>query len=173
MNVLNFITTVRESFVGAETVYTRGSCYQFYKILKEVFPQANAFYNSDHVITEIDGNFYDITGEVENTNHLEMSEHYPTNKVKQLRCEAFTLLSEIQAVLEENLSLRNMESRKDNEIKFGDLFIHVPTKTLHQCVGFDEGLIWYIPNGEMESKGFDPGDCSKDPSDLFPLKIKP
>lgn len=53
------------------------------------------------------------------------------------------------------------------EINFGDLFIHVPTHSLHQCVGSDDELVWYIPKGESESKWFDVGDCSKDPSDLF------
>jgi hypothetical protein len=62
-------------------VYTNGSCYQFYLILKFVYPQANAYYNSDHVITEIDGRYYDIKGDAKKTNHLLMSEHYPTSSV--------------------------------------------------------------------------------------------
>ena len=62
--VLFFIQTIRNSFGGSVEVYTKGSCYQFYKILKQVFPQATAWYNIDHVITEINGKFYDITGRV-------------------------------------------------------------------------------------------------------------
>lgn len=85
MTVLGFIKTIRNSFIGADKVYTNGSCYQFYKILKYVFPQANAYYDSDHVITEIDGKFYDITGEVEKTNHLLMDEYYPTSSVKKAK----------------------------------------------------------------------------------------
>lgn len=165
--VIGFITLIRESFVGAETVYTTGSCYQLYRILKFVFPQANAYYNSDHVITEINGRYYDITGEVEKTNHLLMSEHYPNSSVVENKCDALKLVSEIQAVLDENLSLTK---NRNMEIKFGDLFIYVPTSSLHQCVGNDGGLVWYIPQGQMESKSFDPGDCSKNPCDLFCIK---
>lgn len=163
--VEGFIEKIRESFVGAETVYTTGSCYRLYKILEFVFPQANAYYNSDHVITEINGRYYDITGEVEKTNHLLMSEHYPNSSVAENKCDALKLVSEVQSVLEEHLSLTK---KTYMQIKFGDLFIHIPTNSLHQCVGNDEGLVWYIPQGQMESKSFDPGDCSKNPSDLFP-----
>lgn len=83
MNPIDLISAIRSSFPAALEVYTRGSCYQFYIILKTAFPQADAYYNSDHVITRIGGRFYDITGEVERTNHLRMSEHYPESKVKE------------------------------------------------------------------------------------------
>lgn len=62
--VESFISKVRDSFIGSQQVYTEGSCYHFYLILKEVFPDAEAYYDEDHVITKIDGKFYDITGEV-------------------------------------------------------------------------------------------------------------
>ena len=64
MKVERFIATVRDSFIGSQQVYTEGSCYHFYLILKEVFPNAIPYYDNDHFITEIDGKFYDITGEV-------------------------------------------------------------------------------------------------------------
>ncbi len=60
-----FIALIRESFVGAEYVYTNGSCLKFHQILKAVFPSAEAYYSDprcDHVVTKIDGHFYDITG---------------------------------------------------------------------------------------------------------------
>lgn len=79
--ILSFIASIRNSFEGSERVYTNGSCYQFYKILKQVFPDAEAYYDSYHVITEIGGRYYDITGEVERTRHLLMSEHYPNSGV--------------------------------------------------------------------------------------------
>lgn len=79
-----FIQTIRESFKGSEIVYTQGSCYKFYKILKQVFPEAKAYYNSDHVLTEIGGRFYDITGEVEKINHLLVDEHYSHEKLDKL-----------------------------------------------------------------------------------------
>lgn len=74
--VLNFISAVRNSFGGAHMVYTRGSCYQFYLVLKQVFPDAIAFYNSDHVITKIGTKFFDISGEVQIANHLPVGGYY-------------------------------------------------------------------------------------------------
>lgn len=59
-----------------------------------------------------------------------------------------------------------------HSIKFGDLFVHIPTKSLHQCIGTDDKLIWYIPNGQMESRSFDPGDCTKDVCELFQQPLK-
>lgn len=68
--ILKLIEVIRESFPASITVYTRGSCYQFYLILKEVFPEAKCYYDSNHVITKIGNNFYDITGEVKCERHL-------------------------------------------------------------------------------------------------------
>lgn len=62
--VESFIARVRDSFIGSQQVYTEGSCYHFYLILKEVFPSAKPYYDMDHVVTKINGRFYDITGEV-------------------------------------------------------------------------------------------------------------
>lgn len=87
MNPDDFIKTIRNSFVGSVQVYTQGSCYQFFRILKSVFPQAEAYYDSDHVITKIDDKFYDITGEVQCQNHLIMEEYYPESTVKYMLFE--------------------------------------------------------------------------------------
>ena len=62
--VEKFISTVRDSFIGSQQVYTEGSCYHFYLILKEVFPTAKCYYDQDHVITKIGNEFYDITGKI-------------------------------------------------------------------------------------------------------------
>lgn len=62
--VLEFIASVRESFPDAVEVYTCGSCYRFYQILKQVFPEAVAYYDG-HVITKIGLGYYDITGQVQ------------------------------------------------------------------------------------------------------------
>jgi len=60
------IKRIRDSYIHSTTIYTQGGCYQFYLILKEIFPQSICWYDSivGHIITEIDGKFYDITGEV-------------------------------------------------------------------------------------------------------------
>ena len=70
--ILKFISSIRDSFEGAEIVYTKGSCYQFYKILKGIFPAAEAYYDMNHVITKIGDCFYDITGKVDVGGHFPM-----------------------------------------------------------------------------------------------------
>lgn len=62
---LALINAIRNSFIGSEEVYTQGSCYQLHLILKAVFPQARQWVIDPplHVLTEIDGRFYDIYGE--------------------------------------------------------------------------------------------------------------
>jgi hypothetical protein len=42
--------------------------------MKEVWPNAEAWYNSDHVIVKINNKFYDIRGEVFPENHIKMSD---------------------------------------------------------------------------------------------------
>lgn len=64
--ILKFIETIRHSFIGTEDVYMHGSCYHFYTILKAVFKDVVPYYNQDHVISKIDGRYYDILGEVVN-----------------------------------------------------------------------------------------------------------
>ena len=58
------ITNIRESFTGAEYVYTHGSCYKLYQLLKLFYPDAKAMITEDggHVVTEINGEYYDIHG---------------------------------------------------------------------------------------------------------------
>lgn len=63
-NVESFIAKVRDSFIGSQQVYTEGSCYHFYLILKEVFSDAEPWYDNEHIVTKIGDKFYDITGEV-------------------------------------------------------------------------------------------------------------
>lgn len=47
-----------------------GKCYEVYRLLKVVFPQAEGWYDGDHVITRIDGKFYDKSGLVEHKPYL-------------------------------------------------------------------------------------------------------
>lgn len=68
IDVEKFISTIRDSFIGSQQVYTEGSCYHFYLILKEVFPEAECIYDGDHVLTRLDGKCYDITGIVSEPN---------------------------------------------------------------------------------------------------------
>ena len=62
--ILSVIKSIKSSFHGSETVYTNGSCYHFYNILKSIFPYAEAFYVDRHIVTKIGSFYYDINGEV-------------------------------------------------------------------------------------------------------------
>ncbi len=68
--VILFISRFRETIPNSIPKYMNGGCYLFYKVIKERFPSAVAYYNSDHVVTKVDGKFFDVTGEVKITNHL-------------------------------------------------------------------------------------------------------
>lgn len=46
-----------------------------------------------------------------------------------------------------------------NEIKSGDMFIHLPSKNYYVCEGRDEGYVWYIEPTIFEAQKFDDGDC--------------
>lgn len=72
-DVMKFITLLRESDRFIKQIYSQGSCYQFYRILKYLFPKAKpyvvGFYNHqlnkevmEHIVTEIDSVLYDING---------------------------------------------------------------------------------------------------------------
>ncbi len=56
--------------------YMEGGCYEFYLKLKEKFPDAEAYYNSNHVITKIDDKYYDSSGRVEKDNHISVDIYY-------------------------------------------------------------------------------------------------
>lgn len=62
--ILRLIQLIRESHDVMEDIFKEGSCLNFHMILKHVYPEAKAWYNIDHIVSEIDGRFYDITGEV-------------------------------------------------------------------------------------------------------------
>lgn len=62
IRLLKVIQRIRDSFHGAELVYTNGSCVKFAMILKEIFPQGDILYDLSHAVFELNGRCYDITG---------------------------------------------------------------------------------------------------------------
>lgn len=66
MDVLKLINSLRDTDRAIEVIYMNGSCYRFHLFLKELFPQALPLISNekDHIITNIDGRYFDITGEV-------------------------------------------------------------------------------------------------------------
>lgn len=43
-------------------IFNYGSCMNLFCILRVLYPEAKAYYNQDHIITEIGGIYYDIEG---------------------------------------------------------------------------------------------------------------
>jgi hypothetical protein len=75
-HILKIIVRIRESFPNSVEVYTRGSCVKFAMILKEIFPQGDILYDSNHAIFELDNRYYDINGfAVKNKNHIKLEEY--------------------------------------------------------------------------------------------------
>ena len=69
LSPLEFINSLRESDGYIRMIYMNGGCYEFYKLLKKMYPDAKAYmvkldgcsyYN--HVLTNIYGFYYDIDG---------------------------------------------------------------------------------------------------------------
>jgi len=58
-----FLEVLRDSFEGSTIIYTEGSCGELHKILKCVYPEAQAYYDGDHTLTKIGDRWYDILGE--------------------------------------------------------------------------------------------------------------
>lgn len=58
------IAAVKAGIRNAEHRFTHGGCYQLYAVLKELYPNAIAWEDAGHIVTEIDGVFYDVTGRV-------------------------------------------------------------------------------------------------------------
>ena len=67
MNILNFINALRETDKYIETIYTRGGCYRFHLLLKQMYPECEPMINmsKDHVATLYEERLYDINGVVQ------------------------------------------------------------------------------------------------------------
>lgn len=78
--ILNIIANIRDSHPDMVSTYTQGGCMWFFTILRSIFPEAVAFYNSDHIITKIDKHYYDITGTVIPKGYLPFSEFCPKKR---------------------------------------------------------------------------------------------
>lgn len=76
--ILEFLKELKYSYKDMDKIFMEGSCYRLYKLLKVFFPTAKALYSvpEGHWITEIDGDYYDINGELSNffVNHKKFEE---------------------------------------------------------------------------------------------------
>lgn len=62
----NFIAIIRESHSQMVNIFSKGSCWNFFLILRKIYPDAIPYDNQNHIVTKINGRFYDITGDVTN-----------------------------------------------------------------------------------------------------------
>lgn len=71
MNPLIIIDALRKSDEYIEHIYTQGSCYKFHLFLKVLYPMAIPLIDSKgvHIVTEICGEIFDITGKKTNKLH--------------------------------------------------------------------------------------------------------
>ena len=78
--ILEFLKELKYSYHLNAKIYTEGSCFRLYKMLKAIYPQAIPLYSEKdlHWITEIDGKYYDINGEL-SQDYLEFKEYVPIN----------------------------------------------------------------------------------------------
>ena len=83
--VLALISAVRDSRPDSVEAYTRGGCFRFFLILRAVWPEAEAWYDGDHVVTRIGGRYYDIRGDVTR----KVKDAYPLVQERRLFCGAW------------------------------------------------------------------------------------
>lgn len=83
MKITTLLSELRNSNPIIQDIFLNGSCCNLYFILKAVYPSAEAYYNHEHVITKIDGKFYDITGEVSSKGYSPIGDVFTMYKTDQ------------------------------------------------------------------------------------------
>ncbi len=73
MKILDFIAEIRESFYGAEYVYKNGSCFKLADLLRKMYG-GEVVDLRGHCVLRLDNKLYDITGELELTDDLDISQ---------------------------------------------------------------------------------------------------
>lgn len=56
------IASIRIGIKNSAHRFTNGGCFQLYRILKNIYPDAEAWYLQGHVYTKIGEAYYDING---------------------------------------------------------------------------------------------------------------
>ena len=62
-----FLKALRDSDFFIEHIYMNGGCYQLYKVIKSVFPDAEPYFSKElvHIAAMVDGKLYDIRGPID------------------------------------------------------------------------------------------------------------
>lgn len=116
--ILNQIATIRSAHSYMSEIFLYGSCLNFFCILKSIYPEAEAYFNVDHVITRIDSRCYDITGAVNAKGYKPITDFYNKRRTSRAFTQMFNSeLPLVHQVLVEAPREANMdESDDDNEI---------------------------------------------------------
>lgn len=56
------IAAIRIGIKGGEHRFKNGGCFQLHMVLKMIWHDAVAWYDGEHVITQIENSYYDIDG---------------------------------------------------------------------------------------------------------------
>lgn len=100
LRILNTISQIRNSHSKQESIFLYGSCLNFYLILHSIYPEAKPFFNVDHIITEIDGKYYDITGQILNVKGYAPYTSYYNKKTTS---KSFSRMNRCEFLLEDTL----------------------------------------------------------------------
>ena len=82
---IEYIKLLEKTFNPYEK-YSAG-CLKFHLLLKTVFPEAEGWYNNNHVLTEIGGVFYDYRGIQDNKGYLPFKDHGYSFILKQFHVD--------------------------------------------------------------------------------------
>ena len=101
--VLEFLKELRESADVMYDIFTTGSCFRLYFIMKTIWPRAVPHWSDidGHCIVEIGGSFYDIGGEI-GKEYMESKSYYkvPSNMVEGYRLLKFSKEGNISVSVE-------------------------------------------------------------------------
>lgn len=77
MTPIQIISAIRLGIINSGNRFQSGGCFQLYRILKSLFPEAVALYDGNHVYTQIGNVAYDINGDHEIKPHWNRLEDDP------------------------------------------------------------------------------------------------
>jgi len=63
-NIEKFLFELRDSAEIMYNIFTKGSCFRLYLIMRQVFPESIPYWSDmdNHCVVMVEGNFYDIGG---------------------------------------------------------------------------------------------------------------
>jgi len=87
IEILKIIRVIREVIPSSVDIFTKGKCFEFCRLLKEIFPEGEIHYDSEHFIFKHEGKYYDITGEINSERHLPIIGNYDSQKLIKMKLQ--------------------------------------------------------------------------------------